>query len=266
MDNERRKQLGYTLEQFQDLQRITGTAPGEDLPPFPDGEDFTGRKAIYQAIDQSGKYSPLFRWIRTMEIQTGHDGKKTSELFRDDPEAMERHWLSANTKEAYYMAIRASEKFIRTNSPEDRRIADATSRVFFGKLRELSSRASAGEWNGVAPSEEVLAPVLQSFPDLSPVPGGDRSPQEPARRKPYTKGDGLTQKEAVKIIKDLRGIEITDRQIRNWNKGKNTPPGYPGLGDAVSFRQWLFSAKLREKRKYTVINMDSDEMTQKRRR
>ena len=175
MDNERRKQLGYTLELLQALQRITGTAPGEDLPPFPAGEDFTARRSIYQEIDQGGKYGPLFRWIRTMEIQTGHDGKRTSELFKDDPEAMERHWLSANTKEAYYMAIRASEKFIRSNSPEDRRIADATSRVFFGKLRELSSRAIAGEWNGVTPTGEVLKPVLQAIPDS--LIAENRSPQ-----------------------------------------------------------------------------------------
>ena len=51
MDNERRKQLGYTLERLQALQRITGTAPGEDLPPFPAGEDFTARRSIYQEID-----------------------------------------------------------------------------------------------------------------------------------------------------------------------------------------------------------------------
>lgn len=265
MNSERRKQLGYTLEQFQALQRITGTEPGEDLPPFPDGENFAGRRAIYQAIDQSGKYSPLFRWIRAMEIQTGHDGKKTSELFKDDPEAMERHWLSANTKEAYYMAIRAGEKFIRTNSPEDRRMADATSRVFFGKLRELSSRASAGEWSGVVPSDDVLAPVLQAFPDLSPA-SGDRARQEPRQRKPDTKGAGLTQQQAADLIEEIRGITLSTRQIRNWNAGINTPDGYPGLDDAVAFRMWIFSAKLREETKNRIINMGPEEMTQKRRR
>ena len=109
---------------------------------------------------------------------------------------------------------------------------------------------------------------LSKLPEVAAIRAAMKAivPIIPERRKPYSRGGGLTQEQAVEMIEELRGIKISKRQIRNWNKGINRPPGYPGLDDTGLFRLWLSQAKLREEMKYRIINMDPEEMTRKRRK
>ena len=110
--------------------------------------------------------------------------------------------------------------------------------------------------NEVAQDQKLLEAVKEAARDREPKKKGKRGNGR----------QGLTQKEAIALISEMGFKQISDRQIRNWNKGINAPPGYPGLNDAVVFRTWLASAKIKEDLKIRVVNMGPEEMAQKKRR
>ena len=88
-------------------------------------------------------------------------GRKTTEIHANNPKGRDRHYLSANPKEDLYEAIRAVERFIRTGSSEDMRLANEMRDVFVRKLRELCRSVSAGEL-GAIPPQEVMTIVVEN--------------------------------------------------------------------------------------------------------
>ena len=162
-DEELRQSLGYTQNDLRDLVMETwgeGMTLAE-LPPFPKKEEPERRKRLYEFLRKVGKYAAIFAWCRSHEITKGFDGLRTSELYKDDPQAKCRHWLLANTQEQFYEVMRANEAFIANQSPQTMRQMNEEKKVFFIKLGELCESIANGDWGEQPPSGLLVRTARQ---------------------------------------------------------------------------------------------------------
>lgn len=88
--------------------------------------------------------------------------------------------------------------------------------------------------------------------------------QHSERLKPRESKRGeVTQKEAAIIC------EVTERTIRNWQRGINTPEGWPGLTSSVDLKIWSDKKEQSAKTKHALLNMvhvgDIDKMPHRQR-
>lgn len=83
-------------------------------------------------------------------------------------------------------------------------------------------------------SEGVKIADEANISNITPQTPNDSETIIKTKKKYRPRGD-ISAKEAAEIL------EVSERQVRNWDKGTNMPEGYPGRSDAISFEQFANS-------------------------